>query len=32
MLEDHKKFLYPTAKEGQKKVRYQTGIAAIEGK
>jgi hypothetical protein len=32
MLEDHKKLLYPTCKEGQKKVRYHTWIAAVEGK
>ena len=32
MLEDHKKLLYPTAEEGQKKVGYHTGIAAMEGK
>jgi hypothetical protein len=32
MLEDHKKLLYPTTKEGQKKVGYHTGIAAMEGK
>ena len=28
MLEDHRKFLYPTADEG-KKARYHTGIAAM---
>ena len=32
MLEDHKKLLYPTAEEGQKKVGYHTEIAAIEDK
>jgi hypothetical protein len=32
MLEDHKKLLYPTAEEGQKKVRYHTRIAAMEDK
>ena len=32
MLEDHKKLLYPTCEEGQKKVGYHTGIAAMEGK
>ena len=32
MLKDHKKLLYPTAEEGQKKVWYHTGIAAMEGK
>ena len=32
MLEDHKKLLYSTAEEGQKKVWYHTRIAAIEGK
>ena len=31
MLEDHKKLLYPTAEEGQKKVGYHTRIAAMEG-
>ena len=32
MLEDHRKSLYPTAEEGQKKAGYHTGIAAMEGK
>jgi hypothetical protein len=32
MLEDHKKLLYPTCEEGQKKVGYHTGIAVMEGK
>ena len=32
MLEDHKKLLYPTVEEGQKKVWYHTGIAVMEGK
>ena len=32
MLEDHRKLLYPTAEEGQKKVGYNTGIATVEGK
>jgi hypothetical protein len=32
MLEDHNKLLYPTTKEGQKKVRYNTGIAVMGGK
>ena len=32
MLEDHRKSLYPTAGEGQKKVGYHTGIATMEGK
>jgi hypothetical protein len=32
MLEDHKKLLYPTAEEGQKKVGYHTRIATMEGK
>jgi hypothetical protein len=32
MLEDHKKLLYPTAEEGQKKVGYHTGIATMEDK
>ena len=32
MLEDHKKLLYPTCEEGQKKVGYHTGIAAMEAK
>jgi hypothetical protein len=32
MLEDHKKLLYLTAEEGQKKVGYHTGIAAMKGK
>ena len=32
MLEDHKKLLYPTCEEGQKKVGYHTWIAVMEGK
>ena len=32
MLEDHKKLLYPTTEEGQKKVGYHTRIAAMEDK
>jgi hypothetical protein len=32
MLEDHKKLLYTTCEEGQKKVGYHTWIAAVEGK
>jgi hypothetical protein len=32
MLEDHKKLLYPTAEEGQKKVGYHIGITAMKGK
>jgi len=32
MLEDHRKSLYPTAEEGQKKAGYHTGIAAMECK
>jgi hypothetical protein len=32
MLEDHRKLLYLTAEEGQKKVGYHTRIAAMEGK
>ena len=32
MLEDHRKLLYPTAEEGQKKVGYNTGIATVEDK
>jgi hypothetical protein len=32
MLEDHKKLLYPTAEEEQKKVGYHTGIVVMEGK
>jgi hypothetical protein len=32
LLEDYKKLLYLTAEDGQKKVGYHTGIAAMEGK
>jgi hypothetical protein len=32
MLEDHKKLLYLTTKEEQKKVGYHTGIVVMEGK
>ena len=32
MLEDHKKLLYPTCEEGQKKFGYHTRIATMEGK
>jgi hypothetical protein len=32
MLEDHRKLLYPTAEEGQKKAGYNTRIATVEGK
>jgi hypothetical protein len=32
MLEDHRKLLYPTAEEGQKKVGYHIEIAAMEEK
>jgi hypothetical protein len=30
MLEDHKKLLYPFVEDGQKKVRYNTGVATME--
>jgi hypothetical protein len=32
MLEDHMKLLYPTVEDGQKKARYDTRTAAMEGK
>jgi hypothetical protein len=32
MLEDHKKLLYSTAEEGQKKVTTTLEITAMEGK
>jgi hypothetical protein len=30
MLEDHKKLLYSSAEDGQKKVGYNTGVATME--
>jgi hypothetical protein len=31
MLEDHKKLLYPSAEDRQKKVGYNTRVATMEG-
>ena len=31
MLEDHKKILYPSAQDGQKKTGYNTGVVKMEG-
>jgi hypothetical protein len=32
MLQDHKKLLYPSVEDGQKKVRHDTGFVIVEGR